>query len=200
MIKNIIFDLGNVLISFKPAEYLEKMGYAPESKNIILNDIFKSPEWFGLDNGNLTTAEAIEKIAARSSLKKEEITSLFNLRTEIMYPINGNITLLPELKKRGFMLYYLSNFPEDIFDEVFNGYEFFKFFDGGLISSRVKCIKPDIKIFEIIIEKYSLSKNECLFIDDIEINTKAAQFFGIESFCTFGSSDFSAQIEKILAG
>lgn len=200
MIKNIIFDIGNVLISFKPADFLEKRGYSTEAKNTILNDIFKSPEWLALDNGSLTTVEAIEKITARSSLKMEEIASLFNLRTEIMYPINGNIMLLPELKKRGFKLYYLSNFPDDIFDEVFNGYEFFKFFDGGLISSRVKCIKPDIRIFKIILEKYSLSKNECLFIDDLEINTKAAQFFGIESFCTFGSSNFSAQIEKMLAG
>jgi HAD superfamily hydrolase (TIGR01509 family) len=200
MIKNIIFDIGNVLISFRPADFLEKKGYLPETRNIILNDIFKSPEWESLDVGKLTTTEAIEKISARSSLKKQEIASLFNLRTEIMHPIKGNVMLLPELKKRGFKLYYLSNFPDDIFDEVFNRYKFFKFFAGGLISSRIKCAKPDIRIFEIITEKYSLSKNECLFIDDIEINTMAAQFFGIESFCTFGSSDISGQIEKMLAG
>jgi glucose-1-phosphatase len=199
MIKNIIFDIGNVLISFKPADFLEKKGYSPETGNKILNDIFKSTEWECLDKGNLTTTEAIEKISARSSLKRDEIASLFNLRTKIMYPIHRNIKLLPELKKRGFKLYFLSNFPEDIFDEVFNGYEFFKFFDGGLISSRIKCAKPDIRIFEILTEKYFLSKNECLFIDDIEINTRAAKFFGIESFCTFGSLDFSEQIEKMLA-
>jgi len=115
-----------------------------------------------------------------------------------MYPINGNITLLPELKKRGFKLYYLSNFPDDIFDEVFNGYEFFKFFDGGLISSRVKCIKPDIKIFEIIIEKYSLSKNECLFIDDIEINTKAAQFLELKVSALWDLQIFLHKLKKFL--
>jgi FMN phosphatase YigB (HAD superfamily) len=191
MIKNIIFDLGNVLISFKPADYLKKMGYNPEIKNIILKDIFESPEWEDLDKGSLTTAEAIEKISVRSSLKKEEIVSLFDLRIKIMYPIDRNIKLLPELKERGFKLYFLSNFPDDIFDYVFYGYAFFRFFDGGIISSRVKCSKPNNRIFEILMEKYSLSKEECFFIDDIEINTIAAEFFGIKSFCTYGSSDIS---------
>jgi putative hydrolase of the HAD superfamily len=198
MIKNIIFDLGNVLISFKPGDFLEKKGYSSETRNIILNDIFKSPEWLGLDNGTITTAEAIEKISVRSSLKWEEIASIFKLRIEIMYPLHGNIKLLPGLKKRGFKLYFLSNFPDDIFDEVFREYDFFKFFDGGIISSRVKCSKPDFRIFEILMEKYSLSRSECLFIDDIEINTNAAQNFGVKSFCTFGSSDISKQLEEKL--
>lgn len=198
MIKNIIFDLGNVLISFKPADFLDKTGYAADAKNIIISDIFNSREWGLLDNGDITTTEAIEKISARSSLQREQIASIFNLRAKIMYPINRNTKLLPALKKRGFKLYFLSNFPEDIFDEIYEGYEFFKFFDGGIISSKIKFSKPDIRIFKVLLEKYSLSAEECLFIDDIEINVRAADSVGMKVICALESVELSQLIEKEL--
>jgi epoxide hydrolase-like predicted phosphatase len=198
MIKNIVFDLGNVLISFKPADFLDKTGYEADAKNIIISDIFSSREWGFLDNGDITTTEAIEKISARSSLQREQIASVFNLRSKIMYPINRNTRLLPALKKRGFKLYFLSNFPEDIFDELFEEYEFFRFFDGGIVSSKVKLSKPDIRIFKVLLEKYSLSAQECLFIDDIEINVRAADSIGMKCICALESANLSELIEKEL--
>ena len=124
MIKNILFDLGNVLISFKPAEYFEKNKYPENIKNTILSDIFESNEWLLLDNGEISTSDAIEAISRRSSLNKNEIAHIFNLRTDLMFPLDTNVRLLPELKKRGFRLYFLSNFPSDIFDEIRSGYYF----------------------------------------------------------------------------
>ena len=73
-----------------------------------------------------------------------------------MFPLDSNVRLLPELKKRGFRLYYLSNFPLDIFEEVKTGYYFFKYFDGGLISAEAKFSKPDAALYKILLEKYSL--------------------------------------------
>ena len=125
MIKNIVFDLGNVLISFKPSEYLDKKNYPANLKEKILKDIFGSKEWLMLDNGDITTSEAIDSILRHSSLKREEIIHVFNHRTELMYPIEQNARILPDLRKRGFKLYYLSNFPGDIFEEVRTGYYFF---------------------------------------------------------------------------
>jgi FMN phosphatase YigB (HAD superfamily) len=198
MIKNIVFDLGNVLISFKPSDYLDKMGYVAVFKDVIISDIFKSREWALLDNGDITTGEAIEKVSARSSLTKEEITSVFRLRKEIMYPITKNILLLPPLKKRGYKLFYLSNFPSDVFDEVYKEYDFFKYFDGGVISSKVNLSKPDIKIFKFLLEKYSLVADESLFVDDIELNTKGAESAGMKSLIVLESVDLSELIEKEL--
>lgn len=198
MIKNVIFDLGNVLISYKPAEYLTKMGYPDEEKNIILNDIFLAKEWFLLDNGDLTTREAIEKISERSSLNKAGIASFFDLRTDILYPIVRNTKILPALRKRGFKLYYLSNFPEDIFDEVYDKYDFFKCFDGGIISARVRTSKPDKKIFDILLAKYSISSGDCLFIDDYSPNIKTAESIGMSVLHIQTPDDLPDQIEKVL--
>jgi len=198
MIKNIIFDLGNVLISFKPSEYFDKNNYPQTIKAKILADIFGSKEWLMLDNGDITTTEAIDAIAKKSSLNRDEIAHIFNLRTDLMFPLDSNVRLLPELKKRGFRLYYLSNFPMDIFDEVRTGYYFFKHFDGGLISADAKFSKPDPGIYRLMLKKYSLEANECLFIDDIEINVKTAEALGIKSIFTNGSLEISKEIEKAL--
>jgi FMN phosphatase YigB (HAD superfamily) len=197
MFKNIVFDLGNVLISFRPSEYLERNNYPEKIKNTILADIFKSPEWLLLDNGNITSGEAIDSIAMKSPLNKEEIALIFKKRTEIMFPLENNIRVLPELKKQGFRLYYISNFPYDIFDEVKNGYYFFKYFDGGIISAEVKHSKPDIEIFKIFLETYKLNPEECLYIDDIEINVRSAELTGMKGYVTFGSSDISEAIQNL---
>ena len=196
MIKNIIFDLGNVLISFKPSEYFDKKNYPRSIKATILSDIFGSKEWLMLDNGEISTPEAIDAIATKSSLSKKEIAHIFNLRTDLMFPLDSNVRLLPELKKRGFRLYYLSNFPLDIFEEVRSGYYFFKYFDGGLISAEAKFSKPDIGIYNILNKKYSLVPKECLFIDDIEVNVRAAQALGMKGIITYGSLEISNDIEK----
>jgi HAD superfamily hydrolase (TIGR01509 family) len=194
MIKNIVFDLGNVLISFKPEEFFNDY----ETKNIIINDIFKSPEWLMLDNGDISTKNAIEKISEKSSLKKEEIASVFDLRTKIIFPITGNTKLLSALRKNGFKLYYLSNFPDDIFDEVHNQYEFFDCFEGGIISSRVNASKPDRKIFEIFLNKYLLSASECIYIDDSELNVKAAESLGMTGLHLRNPDDLPKKIKLLL--
>ena len=198
MIKNIVFDLGNVLVSFMPSEFFYKKNYPENIKAIILSDIFGSKEWAMLDNGEITTPEAIDAIALKSSLNKEEIAHVFNLRIELMFPLDENVKLLPGLKKRGFRLYFLSNFPIDIFEEIKSGYYFFKYFDGGIISAEVKYSKPNNRIYEILFEKYSLIPEECLFIDDLEVNVKAAKIAGMKGLVTYGSQEISKMLEEEL--
>jgi len=198
MIKNLIFDLGNVLISFRPSEYFDKKNYPGAIKTTILTDIFSSKEWLMLDNGDITTQQAIDAIAKRSSLNKKEISHIFNLRTDLMFPLDSNVRLLPMLKKQGFRLYYLSNFPLDIFEEVRTGYFFFRYFDGGIISAEVRASKPEPGIYKILMEKYSLSPDQCLFIDDIEKNVKTAESIGMKGLFTNGSPEISKEIEWAL--
>lgn len=199
MIKNLVFDLGNVLISFKPSEFFDKKEYPESIKSKILADIFGSKEWLMLDNGDINTSQAIDLIASKSTLNKEEIAHIFNLRTELIFPLDQNVRLLPGLKKQGFSLYFLSNFPMDLFEEVKTGYYFFKYFDGGVISAEAKSSKPDRRIYEILIEKYNLVPNQCLFIDDLEVNVKGAEAVGMNGLVTFGALGISKEIENALA-
>ena len=115
-----------------------------------------------------------------------------------MFPLDQNVRMLPELRKKGYRLYYLSNFPIDIFEEVKTGYYFFKYFDGGIISSEVKFSKPDPEIYKILVKKYSLTPEECLFIDDVEKNVMTAKTLGMKGLVTFGSQEISKEIESVL--
>ena len=200
MIKNIVFDLGNVLLSFVPSEYLIKKNYPDNIRNTILRDIFQSTEWKMLDNGDITVPEAIESIAAKSSLKREEIALVFNFRRDIMFPLDDNAKLLPVLRKQGYKLYYLSNFPLDVFQEIKNDFYFFRHFDGGIISAEVRLSKPDIRFYEYLIGKYSLNPSESLFIDDVEENVRAAEKAGMKAMFTDGSLNIAEQLKKKLAG
>ena len=198
MIRNIVFDLGNVLISFRPSEYLVKNNYSPEVRKIILTDIFGSPEWLLLDNGDISLDEAIDRIAEKSILKRKEIALIFEKRTAIMFPLGNNISVLPELKKQGFSLYYLSNFPIDIFSEIRNGNNFFKYFEGGIISSEVNHSKPDVRIYNIFLQKYNLKAEETLYVDDLEINIKAAESIGMKCYCTYGSLNIADKLKNLI--
>jgi epoxide hydrolase-like predicted phosphatase len=198
MIKNIIFDLGNVLISFIPSEYLRNKNYPVPFQNRILADIFKSPEWKKLDNGDITVQEAIESISRKSTLKREEIALVFNFRTDIMFPLDDNTRLLPELKKQGYRLFYLSNFHLDTFETVKNDYYFFRYFDGGVVSSLVKLSKPDPKIYKHLLSKYDLNPEESLYIDDVGENVRAAESVGMHILFTNGSPKISSELWKKL--
>ncbi len=198
MIRNIVFDLGNVLISFRPDEYLEKNKYPADLRKKIISDIFQSSVWLMLDNGNITTEQAISLISEKSSLGREEIGLIFKKRVEIMFPLDNNVRMLPALKERGYKLFYLSNFPLDVFDVVKNKYSFFRYFDGGIISAQVRYSKPDPAIFNILLKKYYLDPAESLYIDDLEANVNVADSLGMKGFYTGGSTDFSNVLENLV--
>ena len=198
MIKNVVFDLGNVLLSFMPADYLDQKNYPQHLKTKILADIFNSISWQQLDRGEITTEEAIAIIAKSSTLRKEEIAHIFDLRVEVMFPLEKNVKMLPELKKRGYKLYYLSNFPIDLFLQVNSLYSFFEYFDGGVISASVNLTKPDILIYKLLLEKYSLFPEECVFIDDLEPNIISAISIGMKGITTHGSNDIFPLLKQEL--
>ena len=198
MIKNIIFDFGNVLINFKPKEYLKKKGYSEEMEEKILADIFYSPEWLALDNGDITLTQAIESIAKHSSLNKNDIAKIFDMRIDLLFPLERNVELLSKLKQEGYKLYYLSNLTADIFSEFQSCYPFFSLFDGGIISSHVRVSKPNEAIYRLLIDKYSLVAGESLFLDDLEVNIKAAEKIGMKGLTTYGSEDVEPLLRKTL--
>jgi putative hydrolase of the HAD superfamily len=198
MIRNIVFDLGNVLLNFRPADYLESKNYPEEIRTLMLKDIFGSIEWLLIDDGKLSVPDAIDLISGNSSLSRAEIVSLFDKRTEMLSPIGGNIKLLPGLKEAGFKLYFLSNFPLDIFEEVKNSNSFFRYFEGGLISAAAGCSKPHREIYDMLIRKYDLKPSECLYVDDLAPNVGTAVSLGMKGLITSGSHDITDMLAESL--
>ena len=179
MIKNIVFDIGRVILKYEPKEYLEEK-ISHDKVDEIYNQLFRSEECVMLDRGVITQDEAIDIISKRYPKNKDIIKLAFQDWYEMMIPIEGTVQLLDKLKKAGFKLYYLSNFQLLAFENVNNRYNFFNIFDGGIFSYKEKLLKPELEIYRCLIERYELIPSETIFTDDMEVNIEACKKIGIE--------------------
>ena len=179
MIKNIIFDLGKVLINFKPEEFAEK-NIKEEYREKFFNVVFKGQEWADLDRGVLEYSDAVKIFSEKIPECSSEIEKLFdNYILDVLEPIEKNIEIMKSLKGK-YKLYILSNFHYPAFDYIFKNWEFFKYFDGKIVSGHCKFLKPEKEIYELLCSSYSLNPDECVFIDDTKVNIEAAEKFGIK--------------------
>lgn len=194
MIKNIIFDLGNVLIKYSPESFLET-NVKKERQEKFIATVFKSKEWLELDRGTLSYEDAIEKFAEIIPEDRENLEKLFkNNIMDCLAPIEENIEILKKLKKKGYNLFVLSNFHRPAFEQVQKEWEFFDEFDGGVISCYCHLLKPNQRIYELLLARYGLIPEETLFIDDTKINVEKAEKIGMEGIYL----DLPEMLEKLL--
>jgi putative hydrolase of the HAD superfamily len=179
MIRNIIFDLGNVLLNFEPESYLTKLGYSGEIKKQLMTEIFKTEEWLMLDRGTITQEQAVEKWQERNPELKDEIAAVMAEWEKMLTLKEDSLEILKNLADRDFNLYILSNFHHQAFEYVSSKYDFFNYFDGRVISADIGLIKPELEIYEHLLDKFNLKAEESLFIDDSKANIKAAFKKGI---------------------
>lgn len=177
---NFIFDIGNVLIDFKPELFLHRLFDNPLAEDKINQVIFKSNEWVKLDQGIITPEEACRKFCSREPQYQDLIKKTMERLPEMLTPMHETIALLPKIKEAGHQLYYLSNFHKKLRGYVQDKYSFFSLFDGGVFSCDVHQLKPAFEIYRCLLDKYSLTPQDCLFIDDIVENVKSAEMLGIQ--------------------
>ena len=180
MYKNIIFDLGNVLLSFNPKDYL-KSKISEDRIDDVYKAIFQSEEWIMLDRGTITEKDAINRIIERNNTYRDDINLAFKDWYDILRPIEEAVEILTKLKKNGYNVYYLSNFHELAFKEVTTKNNFFELFDGGVVSYAEKLIKPEEEIYKLILKRYNLNPRETIFIDDTKLNVDGASKLGIKA-------------------
>ena len=170
MIKNIIFDLGNIIINYNQDKIINNFTIDEDEKIFIKEKIFKSPEWKLLDLGQITNNAAIEEIQKRNDIKYNKLINIFLHEWYKTQPINKDIVeIAKKLKERNYNIYVLSNMAKETY-EYFKNIDFFKVCNGIVISSHENVKKPDERIFNILLTRYKLNTKECLFIDDDDTN------------------------------
>ena len=194
MVKNIIFDLGNVLLNFKPIVYLHTQISDKAKVQEIYEEIFTSKEWLMLDRGMITEEDAINEICNRSTENTELIKLAMNNWYQLLTPIEGTVEILKKLKHKRYGLYVLSNFHLLAYEDVTKRYEFFKYFDGGIISYKEKLIKPDKDIYDKLIKKYKINPKESIFIDDTIENIESARMLSFKTILFINSKDLRKKL------
>lgn len=196
-IKNIVFDLGRVLIKFEPKEYIEQ-NVPEEKREDFYNGIFGSTEWLMLDRGTLSYEDAKKIFKERVPVADKQIDRLFDADLfEILQPIEENVKLLPELKEK-YNLYILSNFHQPAFEHIFKKYDFFRLFDGHTVSCYYYLLKPEKEIYDTLIDKFNLIPEETVFIDDTKVNIDACEKEGIRGIHLPDYTELKQKLEEFL--
>lgn len=191
MYKNIIFDLGGVVVDFNPREFLLERFYNEEIEQKVFELTFGSEEWLLLDAGKLSRAEgnALMLEKAKAAGCAFEVQSVLDDWARMLKTRRKTVEVIKRLKKMGFSIYYLSNIPQDVIDEI-RQRDFWPLFDGGIASCEVKLTKPDPAIYKLLLKQYGLVPAETIFVDDHKPNTTAAFDLGITGIHYKGSASF----------
>jgi putative hydrolase of the HAD superfamily len=196
MIRNIIFDMGNVVIRFDPAFFLDRAGITDlDDRMLVLNELFRSVQWAQMDLGILTE-EAAEPLILRHFPERlwETVRTLLYKWAYPRDMVSGMEELISRLKKAGYGIYLLSNASVAQHD-YWPRFPVSRLFDGKLISCDVHVVKPCQHIYHLFTEKFSLNPEECVFIDDSPANVAGAVACGWQGIVFHGSS---AELEQKL--
>ena len=189
MIKNIVFDMGNVLIRFSPADFIAREGITdPTDRQLILNELFQSVEWAQMDSGVLTEETAAPSILARFPDRLQEpVRRLLFSWAWPPDPIPGMEDLVRRLKQAGYGIFLLSN-ASKAQHRYWPLVPVSGLFDGKLVSCDVKAVKPMWEIYRAFTDRFALDPEECLFIDDAPANVAGAVACGWKGIVFHGDA------------
>ena len=173
-ITTIIFDIGNVLVNFRWKEYIAEFGYDEETQRRVAEASVLTKDWSEYDRGVLTQEEILDRFVKNDPGVEKEIRRTYNTLTGLLKQYDYTKSWIRELKDKGYRVLYLSNFSEKAETECEKEMDFIPLTDGGILSYKVKLIKPDPAIYELLTATYKLVPAECLFFDDTPANVEGA--------------------------
>ncbi|MCR4619036.1 MAG: HAD family phosphatase [Lachnospiraceae bacterium] len=181
MIKNVIFDIGKVLIKFEWNEYMESLFEDEATRKAVSDAVWQSGWWTELDRNVIPEEEVFSHLRESAG----QYAKSFDIAMENFHELIGKrdyaTAWVKELKSLGYNVYFLSNYSDFIVRSNPDALEFKDYMDGGVFSYEEKIIKPNREIYECICNKYGLKPEECLFTDDSQKNVDAARDFGMRA-------------------
>ncbi len=186
MIKNVVFDMGNVLLRYDPELPLNAFCHSEAEKDLIRRELFQGPEWVQGDLGTIEDEDRFELIKKRVSPKHwEALQNCCEKWYRYMQPIEGAISFCERLRQRGYRLFVLSN-ASNAFHWFFPANVPKEYFEGIVVSAEIHLLKPDREIYEYLLKRYGLKAEECLFLDDLPENVEGARAVGMNAMQFLG--------------
>jgi putative hydrolase of the HAD superfamily len=180
-IRNLIFDIGGVVLDWRPGRLLERFYPDPAERQRMQPLIFLHADWLELDRGALSEREVLARIAQRAGRPCPELDTLFAAIRDSLVPKPDTVALLESLRGQGTPLYCLSNMPAGIYHELRALHGFWRHFEGVVVSGLVGMVKPEARIYEHLLATYGLRAADTVFIDDLPVNVEAARSVGLQA-------------------
>ena len=200
MIKNLIYDFGRVLVTYD-FEHISSFGFASEEDLQSFVTIVSDPAFVRRCDLELIPFEDLIREMQHTYPQWKEQWQLFYDRylEFVTGEMPGMHAYMTELKARGYKLYGLSNWCSTIY-RVMKEYKIFNLLDGFVVSSDYQVVKPDPAIYRILLDKYDLKAEECVFADDRADNVEAAQQVGMQAIVFTTTEAYKEALEPLLAG
>ncbi|MDF9824200.1 HAD superfamily hydrolase (TIGR01509 family) [Breznakia sp. PF5-3] len=195
MIKNIVFDIGNVLLEFKPAEHFKDI----KNANQVCTYIFNSSAWEAYDLGLKSLDEVKAELIMNCKVYKNEINELLSRWTEVLKP-KGTIPFIKLFKEKGYSVYLLSNLSLDAANYIEANFSLFHDVDGYVLSYLEHQVKPNAEIYKTLANRYDLKFEETLFLDDLKANVEAAKALGMKVIHYTDDVSVEIKLQKVLKG
>ena len=157
MIKNVVFDIGNVLVDFRWRELMKNLNLSKEAQDRFETSVFGSCWWHDLDHGTIDEKDAVIRLREDNIEFREAFDLVWENRDKLVKPYDYAVSWIDSLKEQGYHVYLLSNYPRDIFTLHANvgSFPFLDHVDGKIVSGFVQMIKPDADIYEKLIKGYT---------------------------------------------
>ena len=198
MIRTVIFDIGRVLLGFEWDRYVHMLFDDEEVCRVVTESAFRCPYWTEMDRGNMSQEEIIEKMIENAPEYRTQILEAVDRVDECVERLDYAIPWIEDLKSRGYQVLYLSNYSEYVRSKSVHAMDFLDRTDGGVFSYEVKCVKPEPEIFEILIDRFGLVPEECVFIDDSAPNIETAVNLGFKGILFKDHEQASAELGSLL--
>mgnify|MGYP002626700244 CR=1 FL=1 len=198
MIKNIVFDLGRVLVEFDPLTYIKSFGFDDAVSERLFAAVF-GLDWYLHDRGDYETITDLRDALERKypDLAREIRTVLTGDWVKIHYLKADTEAYLRELKARGYPIYILSNLSVESY-EFIRKYDFFSLISGGVFSYQEHVCKPEEAIYRALLDRYGLAPEETVFLDDNADNIAAANAVGIHGVLFTDLASAKKETERII--
>ena len=199
MIRNMVFDIGNVLMDFRWKEYMRSLFGEDETLIQTINQgIWHNGCWAAMDKGEMDGAATLRSAVAFAPQYEKEIKLTLDKVAFAFHKCEYAIPWVQELKRMGLNVYYLSNYSAFSIAANPDVLDFIPCMDGGVFSFEVKAVKPEPEIYRCLCDKYGLKPEECLFTDDVPANVKGAQACGFQGIVFEGYEKTYPLIMKAL--
>lgn len=197
-IKNIIFDLGGVLVDWSP-DYMYKKIIPDDAKRKWFLENVCTLDWNEQQDAGRTIEEGTTALISLFPEYKDYIVSYYSRWEEMLNgPIQGTVEIFRRLKsKNQFGFFALTNWSAETFPRAMEIFDFFHWFDGRVVSGEEKTRKPFREIYELVLTRYDLVASETLFIDDNIRNIKAGQEISLECIHFTNPEDLSSSLTSL---
>ena len=199
MIDTIIFDIGNVLMRFDWPGFMKKYFDNPEVIKRVTKAMFDTHLWEEFDRGYRENEDILAAFIHEDPGVEDAIRFSYERIEECCHAYSHAIPWIKELKEQNYQVLFLSNYSHYLMDAAPDVLNFLPYMDGGVFSCDVHLLKPEEAIYTCICEKYSLTPQNCIFLDDTAVNIDAANAFGIHGILFTNYEEAHMELENLLS-